>query len=141
VNTVGSENMNSSKTIVEGYLKKQDWRVKENSNSPYSYGGLGKHITAEVSKDYWLREVYPSYIAEKYVNGEMHIHDLGGLTLYCCGFSLKNIITMGVQGISNIPTSSPAKHFDSILNQIANLITIYQNEIMGKLLPLMLVIA
>jgi anaerobic ribonucleoside-triphosphate reductase len=123
--------MNSSKTIVEGYLKKQDWRVKENSNSPYSYGGLGKHMIAEVSKDYWLREVYPSYIAERYVSGDMHIHDLGGLTLYCCGFSLKNIITMGVQGIPNIPTSSPAKHFDSILNQIANLVTIYQNEIMG----------
>jgi ribonucleoside-triphosphate reductase len=123
--------MNSSKTIVEGYLKKQDWRVKENSNSPYSYGGLGKHMIAEVSKDYWLREVYPSNIAEKYVSGDMHIHDLGGLTLYCCGFSLKNVITMGVQGVPNIPTSAPAKHFDSILNQIANLITVYQNEIMG----------
>ncbi len=61
----------------------------------------------------------------------MHIHDLGGLTLYCCGYSLRNIILMGVQGIPNIPTSSPAKHFDSILNQIANLVTIYQNEIMG----------
>lgn len=123
--------MNSSKTIVEGYLKKQDWRVKENSNSPYSYGGLGKHMIAEVSKDYWLREVYPSNIADKYVNGDMHIHDLGGLTLYCCGFSLKNVITMGVQGVPNIPTSAPANHFDSILNQIANLITVYQNEIMG----------
>lgn len=123
--------MNSSKTIVEGYLKKQDWRVKENSNSPYSYGGLGKHMIAEVSKDYWLREVYPSHISERYVTGDMHIHDLGGLTLYCCGFSLKNVITMGVQGVPNIPTSAPAKHFDSILNQIANLITVYQNEIMG----------
>lgn len=61
----------------------------------------------------------------------MHIHDLGGLTLYCCGYSLRNIILMGVQGIPNIPTSSPAKHFDAILNQIANLVTIYQNEIMG----------
>lgn len=61
----------------------------------------------------------------------MHIHDLGGLTLYCCGFSLRNIITMGVKGIPNVPTSRPAKHFDAILNQIANLVTIYQNEIMG----------
>lgn len=123
--------MNSSKTIVDGYLKKQDWRVKENSNSPYSYGGLSKHIVAEVSKDYWLREVYPESITQKYLSGDMHIHDLGGLTLYCCGFSLKNIIQMGVQGVPNIPTSAPAKHFDSILNQISNLITVYQNEIMG----------
>lgn len=123
--------MNSSKTIVEGYLKKQDWRVKENSNSPYSYGGLSKHITAEVSKDYWLREVYPENIAQMYLSGELHLHDLGGLTLYCCGYSLRQIIQMGVQGVPNIPTSAPAKHFDSILNQISNLITVYQNEIMG----------
>lgn len=123
--------MKSSKTIVDGYLKKTDWRVKENSNSPYSYGGLTKHIVAEVSKDYWLREVYPDYISKEYLDGTIHIHDLGGLTLYCCGYSLKSIIQMGVQGIPNIPASGPARHFDSILNQISNLITVYQNEIMG----------
>lgn len=123
--------MKSSKSIVEGYLKQQDWRVKENSNSPYSYGGLGKHIIAEVSKDYWLREVYPDYISKEYLDGLMHIHDLGGLTLYCCGYSLRKIIQEGVHGVQNIPTSAPANHFDSILNQMENLITVYQNEIMG----------
>ena len=113
-------------------ILKIDWRVNENSNSPYSFGSLNKHIIAEVSKDYWLNEVYKDKrIIDAYKNGDMHIHDLGGLTLYCCGYSLRNIILMGVQGIPNIPTSSPAKHFDAILNQIANLVTIYQNEIMG----------
>ena len=43
--------MKSSKTIVEEYLKKNDWRVKENSNSPFSFGALNKYITSEVSKD------------------------------------------------------------------------------------------
>lgn len=124
--------MLSSKKIVDDYIKKIDWRVNENSNSPYSFGSLNKHIIAEVSKDYWLNEVYKDKrIINAYKNGDMHIHDLGGLTLYCCGYSLRNIILMGVQGIPNIPTSSPAKHFDAILNQIANLVTIYQNEIMG----------
>lgn len=123
--------MKSSKNIIEGYLRKQDWRVKENSNSPYSYGGLGKYIVGEVSKDYWLREVYPEYIAKEYLDGKMHIHDLGGLTLYCCGYSLKKLITTGVKGVPNIPTSAPARHFDSILNQISNMVTVYQNEIMG----------
>lgn len=126
------KNMLSSKKIVDDYIKKIDWRVNENSNSPYSFGSLNKHIIAEVSKDYWLNEVYKDKrIIDAYRNGDMHIHDLGGLTLYCCGYSLRNIIFMGVQGIPNIPTSSPAKHFDAILNQIANLVTIYQNEIMG----------
>ena len=126
------KNMLSSKKIVDDYIKKIDWRVNENSNSPYSFGSLNKHIIAEVSKDYWLNEVYKDKrIIDAYKNGDIHIHDLGGLTLYCCGYSLRNIILMGVQGIPNIPTSSPAKHFDAILNQIANLVTIYQNEIMG----------
>jgi ribonucleoside-triphosphate reductase (formate) len=123
--------MKSSKTIVEEYLKKSDWRVKENSNSPYSFGALNKYITAEVSKDYWLREVYPEQIAQAYVDGHIHIHDLGGLSLYCCGYSLKDILLKGVRGVPNIPVSAPAKHFDSVLNQIANLTTVFQNEIMG----------
>lgn len=121
----------NSKKIVDAYLKQTTWKVKENSNSPYSYGGLGKHIDTEVSKDYWLNTVYPEHIRKEYEKGTLHIHDLGGLTLYCCGYSLKSIIQMGVRGIPNIPTSGPAKHFDSILNQISNLITVFQNEIMG----------
>ena len=123
--------MKSSKTIVEEYLKQKDWRVKENSNNPFSYGGLSKYSLAEVNKDYWLREVYPEYISKSYVDGHIHIHDLGGLTLYCCGYSLNDILLKGVRGVPNIPVSSPAKHFDSVLNQISNLLTIFQNEIMG----------
>lgn len=123
--------MKNSKQIFEPYLKGQDWRVKENSNSPYCYGGLNKYAIAEISKDYWLHEVYPDNISKAYVDGYMHIHDLGGLTLYCCGYSLHDIIEKGVRGVPNIPTSKPAKHFDAILNQCANLITVFQNEIMG----------
>lgn len=121
----------NSKDIVESYLLKKDWRVKENSNSPFSFGALNKHIAAEVSKDYWLRTVYPPAIAKGYVSGDYHIHDLGGITLYCCGYSLRSVIRKGVTGIPNIPNSTPAKHFASILNQLANLITVFQNEIMG----------
>ncbi|HHY08254.1 MAG TPA: ribonucleoside triphosphate reductase [Corynebacteriales bacterium] len=120
-----------SKSIIDEYIKKTDWRVNENSNSPYSFGGLNKHIIAEISKDYWLRNVYPKRITNTYLNGKMHIHDLGGMTLYCCGYSLKDILMMGVQGVPNIPTSAPAKHFDAVLNQLSNLVTVFQNEIMG----------
>lgn len=123
--------MKSSKNIVESYLKKADWRVKENSNSPYSFGAMNKYIVSEVSKDYWLREIYSERVSEAYVNGYIHLHDLGGLTLYCTGYSLKDILLKGVRGVPNIPISSPAKHLDSVLNQCANLVTVYQNEIMG----------
>ena len=123
--------MDSSKEIVNGYLKLKDWRVKENSNRPFSYGAMNSYMGSEVAKDYWLREIYPQYIADAYVDGHIHIHDLGCLSLYCCGYSLKEILKKGVRGVQNIPTSGPAKHFDSVLNQIANLVTVYQNEIAG----------
>jgi len=128
------DNMLNSKKIVEGYLYQSNWRVKENSNSPYCFGGLNKHIGSEVSKDYWLRYVYDEHdknISKAYLDGEMHIHDLGALTIYCCGYSIKGIIEQGVKGVPNIPQSSPAKHFSSILNQLANIITVFQNEIAG----------
>ena len=77
----------NSKTIVEGYLRKKDWRVNESSNSIYSYGGLTRYAKGEVFKDYWLRYVYPEHIAQAYISGDIHIHDLNDLTLYCCGYS------------------------------------------------------
>lgn len=123
--------MKSSKDIIESYIQKKDWRVKENSNAPFSFGAMGKYITSEVSKDYYLRNVYPERIANAYVDGHIHIHDLGILSLYCVGYSLKDILYKGVRGVPNIPVSSPAKHFDSILNQCANLVTVFQNEIAG----------
>ena len=117
--------------LIDGYLKRNDWRIKRNSNAPYSFGGLNKFITEEVSKEYWLNNVYTEDIRAAHESGSMHIHDLGGLTLYCCGYSLKKVLELGVTGVPNIPKSLPAKHFDAILNQLANLTTIFQNEIMG----------
>lgn len=120
-----------SKKIVEDYLNKLDWRVAENSNAPFSFGALGKYMSGEISKDYWLRHVYPQYISNAYLKGELHIHDLNTLSLYCCGYSLKDILAVGVEGVPNIPRSKPAKHFGAALNQVANLVTVFQNEIAG----------
>lgn len=117
--------------IVDDYMLQRDWRVKENSNAPFSFGQMNKYITSAVSKKYWNERVYNSDAAEAHDDGYIHIHDMGGLTLYCCGYSLQGILDMGVQGIPNIPTSKPAKHFDAALNQLANMVTIFQNEIMG----------
>ncbi|MBS7527647.1 ribonucleoside triphosphate reductase [Fusibacter paucivorans] len=116
---------------IDEYMDKIDWRVTENSNAHYSYGALNKYISEMQSRDYWLHRVYPSHIANAYKSGDFHIHDLGALTVYCCGYSLMDIIRKGVKGISNIPSSKPAKHFGSLLAQVANLTTIYQNEIAG----------
>lgn len=124
--------MKNNKTIVEEYLNKTDWRVSENSNAIYSIGGLEKHMKGEMSKDYWLNTIYPDYVRDSYLKGEIHLHDLNGLSLYCTGYSLRDLLLKGVRGVGNIPTSSPAKHFYSALNQLANVVTVFQNEIMGK---------
>lgn len=127
--------MKSSAEIVNSYLQEADWRVRENSNNIKSIGSLGKYIIGEVGKDYWLREVYNpknTRIAEAHIRGYIHIHDLSGVpTLYCCGYSLRSILEKGVRGVSNIPVSSPAHHFMSALNQLVNLTSVFQNEIMG----------
>ncbi|ADL40347.1 putative anaerobic ribonucleoside-triphosphate reductase [Clostridium phage phiCTP1] len=116
---------------IDDYLSKRTWKVKNNSNAPYSFGALNKYLQEAGSKEYWLNKVYTPEIKKFHEDGFGHIHDLGGLTIYCCGYSLQKILLMGVKGVPNIPTSAPAKHFDAILNQLANLVTVFQNEIMG----------
>lgn len=124
----------STSKLVDGYLQGHDWRIQENSNAPSSIGAFGKYITSKVVKDYWLSEVYDKVdprISEAYHDGHIHIHDLGVLSLYCCGYSLQEILKKGVRGVPNIPVSSPAKHLDSALSHITNLTSIFQNEIAG----------
>lgn len=122
--------LNTSK-IVDDYMLQRDWRVKENSNAPFSFGQMNKYITSSVSKAYWTDRVYDTAAASAHNDGFVHIHDMGGLTIYCCGYSLQKVLDYGVKGVPNIPASKPAKHFDAALNQLANMLTIFQNEIMG----------
>lgn len=117
--------------LIKDYMLQRDWRVKENSNAPFSFGQLNKYVTNAVSKQYWTDEVYDQVASAAHNDGFIHMHDMGGLTLYCCGYSLPKILKYGVKGIPNIPVSKPAKHFDAALNQLANMVTIFQNEIMG----------
>ena len=123
--------MNKYIKQTKDFMEKNDWRIAENSNAHYSYGSLTKFMAGLLAEDYWLDEVYGSDIKEAHQKGFFHIHDLSALTIYCCGYSLMEIIEKGVRGVSNIPVSKPAKHFDSLLAQIANLATVYQNEIAG----------
>ena len=117
--------------MIDDYMTQRDWRVKENSNSPYNFGSMNKYIIGNVSKEYWAERVYDERTRNAHNAGFIHVHDMSGLTIYCCGYSLQKILSMGIKGISNIPTSAPPKHFDAALNQIANILTIFQNEIMG----------
>jgi len=68
--------------LVDQYLSRRDWQVKENSNMAFSLQGLNNYLANEVSKTYWLRKVYPPEIREAYERGDFHIHDLGILAVY-----------------------------------------------------------
>ena len=84
--------------LIDQYLQKLDWQVNENSNMAFSLQGLNNYIAAEVSKSYWLNKIYPPEIRSAHVDGDMHIHDLGQLSVYCVGWDLMDLLTKGFTG-------------------------------------------
>jgi len=119
------------KSVVDNYLKVADWRVKENSTVTYSIGGLVLSNSGAITANYWLSEVYDSEIAEAHRAGAMHIHDLSMLSGYCAGWSLKQLIEVGLGGVGGKITSAPAKHLATLCNQMVNFLGIMQNEWAG----------
>ena len=119
------------KDVVNNYVKIEDWRVKENSTVTYSVGGLILSNSGAVTANYWLSEIYDEEIAEAHRNADIHIHDLSMLTGYCAGWSLKQLITEGLGGISGKITSAPAAHLSVLCNQMVNFLGIMQNEWAG----------
>jgi len=117
--------------MVDNYLKKLDWLVKENSNMCYSLQGLNNYLAAEVSKTYWLNAIYPSEIKDSHTKGDLHIHDLSQLSVYCVGWDLKDLLLTGFMGVAGKIACRPAKHFHSILGQIVNYFFTLQGEASG----------
>ncbi len=123
--------MNVNKTM-DGYLMQSDWRVNENSNQDYSLSGLLMHAASTVFAHYTLHNVYPQEISEAHRNGDLHIHDLGmGIAGYCAGWSLRQLLTEGFNGVPGKIDSKPAKHLGSALWQMINFIGTLQNEWAG----------
>ncbi|MFA6525865.1 MAG: ribonucleoside triphosphate reductase [Candidatus Buchananbacteria bacterium] len=120
-----------SNDIIEGYLKKMDWRVKENANMAYSLQGLNNHVASAVSAHYWLNKIYPPEIRNAHVDGTMHIHDLQILAVYCCGWDLQTLIRVGFCGVEGKVQSKPPKRFRSALGQVVNFFYTLQGEAAG----------
>ena len=119
------------KEIVDNYLKINDWRVKENSTVTYSVGGLILSNSGAITANYWLSEVYDDEIANAHRNADIHLHDLSMLTGYCAGWSLRQLITEGLGGVTGKITSAPASHLATLCNQMVNFLGIMQNEWAG----------
>jgi anaerobic ribonucleoside-triphosphate reductase len=117
--------------IMGKYLKKEDWRVQENSNMNFSLQGLNFYVSSSITARYWLGKIYSPRIREAHSSGDFHIHDLGILGPYCVGWDLLDLLREGFRGMSGKVESSPAKHLRSALGQVVNFIYTLQGEAAG----------
>jgi ribonucleoside-triphosphate reductase len=116
---------------VDGYLEQLDWRVRENSNMAFSLQGLNNYVAAEVSKQYWLDRIYAPELREAHRSGDLHVHDLSQLSVYCVGWDLRDLLCTGFRGARGKAESAPARHFRSALGQIVNFFYTLQGEAAG----------
>ncbi|MDD5101846.1 MAG: anaerobic ribonucleoside-triphosphate reductase, partial [Endomicrobiaceae bacterium] len=117
--------------LVDQYLSKKDWQVNENSNMSYSLQGLNNYVSSEISKIYWLNKIYTPQIKQFHIDGDLHIHDLGILGVYCVGWDLYDLLLTGFKGVSGKVESIPARHFRTALGQIVNFFYTLQGEAAG----------
>ncbi|MCF6313816.1 MAG: ribonucleoside triphosphate reductase [Verrucomicrobiales bacterium] len=116
---------------VNEYLDRLDWRVNANANQGYSLGGLILNVSGKVIANYWLSHVYPPEIGTAHRDGDLHIHDLDMLAGYCAGWSLRNLLNEGLNGVPGKVESGPPKHLSSAVAQIVNFLGTLQNEWAG----------
>lgn len=117
--------------LIDQYLSKLDWKVNENSNMGYSLQGLNNYIASEVSKTYWLDKIYSRSLGRAHKSGDIHIHDLNILSVYCVGWDLMDLLREGFTGVAGKVASKPAKHFRSALGQVVNFFYTLQGEAAG----------
>lgn len=89
------------------------------------------NVAGKVTANYWLSHVYPAEVGEAHRNGDIHIHDLDMLAAYCAGWSLKNLLHEGFNGVPGKAEAGPAKHLSAAVGQMVNFMGTLQNEWAG----------
>lgn len=118
-------------TSIDEYLSAADWRVNANANQGYSLGGLILNISGKVTANYWLSHVYGGEIERAHRDGDFHVHDLDMLAGYCAGWSLRQLLLEGFNGVPNKIEAAPPKHLRTALGQMVNFLGTLQNEWAG----------
>ncbi len=117
--------------LVENYIQKMDWKIKENSNMSFSLQGLNNYISSDITSEYWLNSIYPPEVRRAHNGGDIHIHDLSLLSVYCVGWDLQDLLMKGFKGVSGKVESAPPKHLRSALGQVVNFFYTLQGEAAG----------
>lgn len=116
---------------INEYLQQLDWRVNANANQGYSLGGLILNVSGKVIANYWLNYIYPAEVGRAHREGDVHIHDLDMLSGYCAGWSLRTLLTEGLNGVPGKVEAGAPKHLSSATGQIVNFLGTMQNEWAG----------
>ena len=122
--------VNCTETVQE-YLSKTDWRINANANAGYSHASLVNNIAGKVIANFWLDEVYSEEEGNAHREGDYHIHDLDSLSGYCAGWSLRQLLNEGFNGVTGRVSSRPPRHLQEALGQMANFLGILQTEWAG----------
>ncbi len=125
------ETMVAVAASIDDYLDRTDWRVNANANQGYSLGGLILNVSGKVAANYWLSHVYAPEVGIAHRDGAIHIHDLDMLTGYCAGWSLRVLLTEGLNGVPGRVEAGPPRHLSSAVGQIVNFLGTLQNEWAG----------
>jgi len=118
-------------SAMEEYLDQRDWRVNANANQGYSLGGLILNVAGKVTANYWLSNVFAPEAGQAHRDGDIHIHDLDMLSGYCAGWSLRQLLTEGFNGIPGKVEATPPRHMSAAIGQIVNFLGTLQNEWAG----------
>lgn len=117
--------------LIDRYLRRADWEVRENANMTFSLQGLNFYVITHATRAYWLDRIYSPEIKQAHLDGDFHLHDLQVLGTYCEGWDLIDLLMTGFQGAPGKIESRPARHFSSALSQIVNFFYTLQGESAG----------
>jgi len=117
--------------LMDSYIRKMDWKVKENSNMSYSLQGLNNFISSDITAEYWLNRIYTPKMRDAHNSGDIHIHDLSLLSVYCVGWDLQDLLMEGFKGVAGKVESAPPRHFRTALGQLVNFFYTLQGEAAG----------
>ena len=97
----------------------------------FSNAGLINNLAGKFVANYWLDHVYSEAEGQAHRHADIHIHDLDSLTGYCAGWSLRNLLNEGFNGVAGRVSSRPPRHLNEALGQMANFLGILQSEWAG----------
>ncbi|MCL1889504.1 MAG: ribonucleoside triphosphate reductase, partial [Desulfovibrionaceae bacterium] len=89
------------------------------------------YIASDITSEYWLNRIYTPAIREAHADGDLHIHDLNLLSVYCVGWDLADLLRQGFKGIAGNVESAPPRRLRTALGQLVNFFYTLQGEAAG----------